>query len=134
MVLVCDMVPLVCCIVLPSNCAKKSACAVENTINMRMRGKNRSIANQKNCTQFSSGFSKSVTSAIYTTHPHNCEPDMKKKKDHIDPEKEINTSVHSTSSAKHINYDLIQRMRFMNADQHITPEDSYTNGSRTFDD
>ena len=59
---------------------------------------------------------------------------MKKKKDHSDPEKEINTSVHNTSSAKLVNYDLIQRMRFMNADQHIAPEDSYTNGSRTFDD
>ena len=57
---------------------------------------------------------------------------MKKKKDHIDPEKD--TTVHNTSSVKYVNYDLIQRMRFMNADQHIAPEDSYTNGSRTFDD
>ena len=59
---------------------------------------------------------------------------MKKKKDHIDPEKTISTTVHNTSSAEYVNYDLIQRMRFMNADQHIAPEDSYTNGSRTFDD
>ena len=59
---------------------------------------------------------------------------MKKKKDHSDPEKTIDTTVHNTSSAEYVNYDLIQRMRFMNADQHIAPEDSYTNGSRTFDD
>ena len=56
---------------------------------------------------------------------------MKKKKESKQPEK--NTSVHNTSSANIVNYDLIQRMRFMNADQHITPQDSYTDGSRTFD-
>ena len=56
---------------------------------------------------------------------------MKKKKESKQPEKD--TTVHNTSSANIVNYDLIQRMRFMNADQHIAPEDSYTDGSRTFD-
>lgn len=56
---------------------------------------------------------------------------MKKKKETEQPEKE--TTVRNTSSADIVNYDLIQRMRFLNADQHITPEDSYSDGSRTFD-
>ena len=56
---------------------------------------------------------------------------MKKKKESKQPEKD--TTVHNTSSANIVNYDLIQRMRFLNADQHITPEDSYTTGDRTFD-
>ena len=63
--------------------------------------------------------------------PHKPEHDMKKKKESTQPEKE--TTVRNTSSANIVNYDLIQRMRFLNADQHITPEDSYTDGSRTFD-
>ena len=63
--------------------------------------------------------------------PHKCEHDMKKKKESTQPEKD--TTVHNTSSANIVNYDLIQRMRFLNADQHITPEDSYTTGDRTFD-
>jgi hypothetical protein len=58
---------------------------------------------------------------------------MKKKKTSKDPKKVLTTSNNS-SDIKHINYDLIQRMRFMNADQHIAPEDSYTDGSRTFND
>ena len=31
-----------------------------------------------------------------------------------------------------INWDIIQRMRFMNADAEIPPEDSYTDGKRNF--
>ena len=58
---------------------------------------------------------------------------MKKKNNSKDPKKEVNTTVRNTSSASIVNYDLIQRMRFLNADQHIAPEDSYTDGSRTFD-
>ena len=58
---------------------------------------------------------------------------MKKKNNSKDPKKVLTTSNNS-SDIKHINYDLIQRMRFMNADQHIAPEDSYTDGSRTFND
>ena len=56
---------------------------------------------------------------------------MKKKKETDKPEKD--TTIHNTSSADIVNYDLIQRMRFLNADQHIAPEDSYTTGDRTFD-
>ena len=33
-----------------------------------------------------------------------------------------------------INWDLIQRMRFMNADAEIDPEDSYSEGERTFEE
>ena len=33
-----------------------------------------------------------------------------------------------------INWDLIQRMRFMNADAEIDPEDSYSKGERKFDE
>ena len=31
-----------------------------------------------------------------------------------------------------INWDIIQRMRFMNADAEIDPEDSYSKGKRKF--
>ena len=58
---------------------------------------------------------------------------MKKKKTSKDPKKVLTTSSNS-SDLRNCNYDLIQRMRFMNADQHITPEDSYTDGSNTFND
>ena len=58
---------------------------------------------------------------------------MKKKKITKDPKKELTTS-NTSSDLRNCNYDLIQRMRFMNADQHITPEDSYTDGSSTFND
>ncbi len=33
-----------------------------------------------------------------------------------------------------VNWDLIQRMRFMNADAEIDPEDSYSTGERNFED
>ena len=33
-----------------------------------------------------------------------------------------------------VNWDLIQRMRFMNADSEIDPEDSYSNGTQKFDE
>ena len=33
-----------------------------------------------------------------------------------------------------INWDLIQRMRFMNADAEIDPEDSYSKGEKKFDE
>ena len=58
---------------------------------------------------------------------------MKKKNNSKDPKKVLTTSSNS-SNLRNCNYDLIQRMRFMNADQHIAPEDSYTDGSRTFND
>ena len=58
---------------------------------------------------------------------------MKKKTNQKDPKKESTTSNNS-SNLRNCNYDLIQRMRFMNADQHITPQDSYTDGSMKFDD
>lgn len=58
---------------------------------------------------------------------------MKKKTNQKDPKKESTTSNNS-SNLRNCNYDLIQRMRFMNADQHITPEDSYTDGSMKFND
>ena len=38
------------------------------------------------------------------------------------------------SEWKDVNWDLVQRMRFMNADSEITPEDSYTSGERKFDE
>ena len=57
---------------------------------------------------------------------------MKKKKTSKDPKKVLTTS--NSSDLRNCNYDLIQRMRFMNADQHIAPEDSYTDGSNTFND
>ena len=34
---------------------------------------------------------------------------------------------------KEVNWDLVQRMRFMNADAEIDPEDSYSRGERKFD-
>ena len=58
---------------------------------------------------------------------------MKKKTNPKDPKKESTTSNNS-SNLRNCNYDLIQRMRFMNADQHITPQDSYTDGSMKFND
>lgn len=58
---------------------------------------------------------------------------MKKKTNQKDPKKESTTSNNS-SNLRNCNYDLIQRMRFMNADQHITPQDSYTDGSMKFND
>lgn len=58
---------------------------------------------------------------------------MKKKTNQKDPKKESTTSNNS-SNLRNCNYDLIQRMRFMNADQHITPQDSYTDGSNSFND
>ncbi len=35
---------------------------------------------------------------------------------------------------KKVNWDLVQRMRFMNADAEIDPEDSYSRGERKFDE
>lgn len=35
---------------------------------------------------------------------------------------------------KEANWDLVQRMRFMNADAEIDPEDSYSRGERKFDE
>jgi len=35
---------------------------------------------------------------------------------------------------KDVNWDLIQRMRFMNADAEIDPEDDYSKGERKFDE
>lgn len=35
---------------------------------------------------------------------------------------------------KDINWDLIQRMRFMNADAEIPPEDSYTEGTKKLEE
>lgn len=35
---------------------------------------------------------------------------------------------------KDVNWDLIQRMRFMNADAEIDPEDSYSRGEKKFDE
>ena len=35
---------------------------------------------------------------------------------------------------KDVNWDLIQRMRFMNADAEIDPEDSYSKGKRKLDE
>jgi len=35
---------------------------------------------------------------------------------------------------KDVNWDLVQRMRFMNADSEITPDDSYTRGERKFEE
>ena len=58
---------------------------------------------------------------------------MKKKTNQKDPKKESTTSNNS-SNLRNCNYDLIQRMRFMNADQHIAPQDSYTDGSMKFND
>ena len=58
---------------------------------------------------------------------------MKKKKTSKDPKKVL-TTHNNSSDLRNCNYDLIQRMRFMNADQHIAPEDSYTDGSNSFND
>ena len=38
------------------------------------------------------------------------------------------------SEWKDVNWDLIQRMRFMNADAEIDPEDSYSTGERKFEE
>ena len=38
------------------------------------------------------------------------------------------------SEWKNVNWDLIQRMRFMNADAEIDPEDSYSKGERKFNE
>ena len=35
---------------------------------------------------------------------------------------------------KNVNWDLVQRMRFMNADAEIDPEDSYSKGTQKFDE
>ena len=35
---------------------------------------------------------------------------------------------------KNVNWDLIQRMRFMNADAEIDPEDGYSEGKLKFDE
>lgn len=35
---------------------------------------------------------------------------------------------------KDVNWDLVQRMRFMNADAEIDPEDSYSRGEKKFDE
>jgi len=35
---------------------------------------------------------------------------------------------------KDVNWDLIQRMRFMNADAEIDPEDSYSKGTQNFNE
>lgn len=35
---------------------------------------------------------------------------------------------------KNVNWDLIQRMRFMNADAEIDPEDSYSKGTQNFNE
>jgi len=35
---------------------------------------------------------------------------------------------------KDVNWDLIQRMRFINADAEINPEDSYSRGEKKFDE
>jgi len=55
---------------------------------------------------------------------------MKKEKDQSEPEKD-NTNAYDVMS---INWDLIQRMRFLNADAEIDPEDSYSTGERKFND
>lgn len=49
-----------------------------------------------------------------------------------DKEKEEYTSIHE--NWKDVNWDLVQRMRFMNADAEIDPEDSYSRGERKFDE
>jgi hypothetical protein len=38
------------------------------------------------------------------------------------------------SEWKNVNWDLVQRMRFMNADAEIDPEDSYSKGTQKFDE
>jgi hypothetical protein len=38
------------------------------------------------------------------------------------------------SEWKNVNWDLIQRMRFMNADAEIDPEDSYSKGEKKLDE
>lgn len=38
------------------------------------------------------------------------------------------------SEWKNVNWDLIQRMRFMNADAEIDPEDGYSEGKLKFDE
>ena len=38
------------------------------------------------------------------------------------------------SEWKNVNWDLIQRMRFMNADAEIDPEDGYAKGEIKFDE
>ena len=57
---------------------------------------------------------------------------MKNEKDSDCPEKEVDT--HNAYSVMMYNWDLIQRMRFMNADAEIDPEDSYSTGEKQFND
>lgn len=57
---------------------------------------------------------------------------MKKKEDSNCPEKEVDTT--NAYSVMMYNWDLIQRMRFMNADAEIDPEDSYSRGEKKFND
>ena len=38
------------------------------------------------------------------------------------------------SEWKNVNWDLVQRMRFMNADAEIDPEDGYSEGKLKFDE
>ena len=56
---------------------------------------------------------------------------MKKKEDSNNPEKVDTTNAYSVMM---YNWDLIQRMRFMNADAEIDPEDSYSRGEKKFND
>ena len=56
---------------------------------------------------------------------------MKKEKDHVEPESD---TTHNAYSVMQYNWDLIQRMRFLNADAEIDPEDSYSSGEKQFND
>jgi len=48
---------------------------------------------------------------------------------------DIDSTISSTwKPSSGINWDAIQRMRFMNADAEIDPEDSYSKGKRTFNE
>lgn len=47
---------------------------------------------------------------------------------------DINDTDDIASDWKNVNWDLIQRMRFMNADAEIEPEDSYSTGERKFEE
>jgi hypothetical protein len=42
--------------------------------------------------------------------------------------------VSTQENWKEVNWDLVHRMRFMNADAEIDPEDSYSRGERKFDE
>ena len=55
----------------------------------------------------------------------------KKDFDMNDIDSTIGTTCKPSSG---INWDAIQRMRFMNADAEIDPEDSYSKGKRTFNE